>query len=87
MLQGPQRENLFTDATARGIVDTDIVHMFNEREAVQIRARVGERVHPGAVAMPSGWWASANSLTPDDLSDRGGGDFHDTLVEVMPVNV
>ena len=40
--------------------------------------------------MPSGWWASlspggssANALTPDGLSDLGGGaDFHDTLVQV-----
>ena len=42
------------------------------------------------IALPSGWWASlspggasANALTADGLSDMGGGgDFHDTLVEV-----
>ena len=55
-----------------------------------MRARLGDRVRPGLVAMPSGWWASrspggtaANTLTADGLSDLGGGgDFHDTLVEV-----
>ena len=59
---------------------------------MRVRARVGEVVCPGVVALPSGWWAShspggssANALTADGLSDRGnGGDFHDTLVEVAP---
>jgi anaerobic selenocysteine-containing dehydrogenase len=40
--------------------------------------------------MPHGFWASrlpggfsANALTPDGLSDLGGGaDFHDTWVDV-----
>ena len=49
-----------------------------------------DRVRPGVVAMPSGWWASrspggssANALTPDGLTLwGGGGDCHDTLVEV-----
>ena len=57
-------------------------------------ARVSDRVRPGVVAMPSGWWASlspggtsANALTPDGLSLwGGGGDFHDTLVEVARVS-
>jgi anaerobic selenocysteine-containing dehydrogenase len=55
-----------------------------------LRARVGDLVRPDVVAMPSGWWASlspsgagANALTSDGISDLGGGgDFHDTLVEV-----
>jgi anaerobic selenocysteine-containing dehydrogenase len=81
------------DATPRGIADGDVVRVFNDRGAVELRARVGDIARPGLVAMPSGWWASlsrngssANALTPDGLSDLGGGgDFHDTLVEVCAI--
>ena len=78
------------DAAKRAIADGDVVRVFNDRGALELRARVGDRVVPGMVAVPSGWWASlspggssANALTADGLSDMGGGgDFHDTLVEV-----
>jgi anaerobic selenocysteine-containing dehydrogenase len=74
----------------REIADSDWVRVFSDRGEVTVRARVGDLVRPGVVAMPSGWWASlspggadANALTSDGLSDLGGGgDFHDTLVEV-----
>lgn len=82
-----------TDAACRGIADGECVSVFNDRGEVQLRVRLGDRVRPGVAAMPSGWWASlspggssANSLTADGISDRGGGgDFHDTLVEVALV--
>ena len=78
------------DAAVRGIADGEVVRVFNDRGAVLTRAQVDERVRPGVVALPSGWWASlspggasANALTADGLADwGGGGDFHDTLVEV-----
>jgi anaerobic selenocysteine-containing dehydrogenase len=78
------------DAAPRKIADGETVRIFNDRGEVTLRARVGDVVRPGVVAMPSGWWASlspggtgANALTSDGLSDLGGGgDFHDTLVEV-----
>jgi anaerobic selenocysteine-containing dehydrogenase len=78
------------DAAARGIGDGEVVRVHNDRGSVLIRARVGDRVRPGVCSMPSGWWAShspggssANALTRDGLADvGGGGDFHDTLVEV-----
>ena len=81
------------DATERSIVDGDVVRIFNDRGALQLRARVGDAVLPGMVAVPSGWWASlspggssANALTADGLTDMGGGgDFHDTLVQVEVV--
>ena len=79
-----------TDAANRSIADGDTVRVFNDRGELTLRARIGERVIPGMIAVPSGWWASlspggssANALTADGLSDiGGGGDFHDTLVEV-----
>ncbi len=78
------------DAAERGIADGERVRVFNDRGSVTVAARVGDRVPPGVVSMPSGWWASAmpsgssvNALTPDGLSDMGeGGDFHDALVQV-----
>jgi anaerobic selenocysteine-containing dehydrogenase len=79
-----------TDAASRGIADGDAVRAFNERGAVRVRARVEKSARPGVVSMPHGFWASrlpggfsANALTPDGLSDLGGGaDFHDTWVDV-----
>ncbi|MDE0206496.1 MAG: molybdopterin oxidoreductase family protein, partial [Candidatus Tectomicrobia bacterium] len=78
------------DAEARGIADGDPVRVFNDRGAIRLTARVADRVRPGVVAVPFGWWrdhapsgALANTLTADGLSDLGGGgDWHDTLVEV-----
>jgi anaerobic selenocysteine-containing dehydrogenase len=79
-----------SDAAARGIGDGEVVRVHNERGAVVLRARVGDRVRPGVVAMPHGWWpsrsptgVSANCLTSDGLADLGGsGDFYSTGVEV-----
>ena len=78
------------DAAPRRICDGDWARIFNERGEVRLRARVGDVVRPGVAAMPFGWWpahspgrASANALTCDGLSDLGGGgDWHDTRVEV-----
>ncbi|WP_353809901.1 molybdopterin-containing oxidoreductase family protein [Agromyces sp. SYSU T00194] len=77
------------DAAERGIADGDRVDVVNARGSVAATARLGD-VRRGVVALPSGWargaeGTSANVLTPDGLSDAGGGgDFHDAFVEVMP---
>jgi anaerobic selenocysteine-containing dehydrogenase len=92
--QEPRLDVHPTDAAPRGITDGDEVRVFNRRGEVRLPARVGDGIRPGVVAMPSGWWASlspggaaANALTADGLSDRGeGGDFHDTLVEVVRID-
>ena len=91
----PMLEINTSDAAARGIADGDVVRAYNDRGSVEALARIGDRVRPGVVSLPSGWWASlsrggssANALTPDGLSDLGGGgDFHDCLVEVQRVGV
>jgi anaerobic selenocysteine-containing dehydrogenase len=83
-----------TDAAARAIAEGDWVRVRNDRGALELSARVNDRVPPGVVAAPSGWWASlspggtsANALTADGLSLwGGGGDFHDTLVQVERVD-
>jgi anaerobic selenocysteine-containing dehydrogenase len=81
------------DATVRGIADGDVVRIRNARGEVTARARIGDVVGPGVVALPSGWWgtrspggAAANTLTTDELTDRGGGGaFHGARVEVERV--
>jgi anaerobic selenocysteine-containing dehydrogenase len=89
--EGEPRLQMHTDdATPRQIQDGDRVRVFNDRGAMTLRAQVGDGTRPGVVALPQGHWASllpcgssANALTPDGLSDRGGGaDFHDARVEV-----
>ncbi|MFT4038982.1 MAG: molybdopterin oxidoreductase family protein [Thermomicrobiales bacterium] len=79
------------DAAPRGITDGDWVQVCNAQGQLSLPVTLGAGVIPGVVAMPSGWWASrspggvsANLLTPDGLSDAGGGgDFHDARVEVV----
>jgi anaerobic selenocysteine-containing dehydrogenase len=83
------------DAAARGIAGGDLVRVRNARGEVTARARVGDVVGRGVVALPSGWWATrspggtaANELTTDALTDRGGGGaFHGARVEVERVEV
>jgi anaerobic selenocysteine-containing dehydrogenase len=78
------------DAAPRKIQDGTRVRIFNDRGSVTLRARVGEGTRPGVVSFPHGFWASllpggssGNALTPDGLSDLGGGgDFLDARVEV-----
>jgi anaerobic selenocysteine-containing dehydrogenase len=65
------------------------VRVYNARGSVEVRAEVIDAMRPNVVTMAHGWWASriggssANALTSDGLSDfGGGGDLHDTRVEV-----
>jgi anaerobic selenocysteine-containing dehydrogenase len=81
------------DAAARDIAAGDVVRVHNARGEVTARARIGDFVGRGVVALPSGWWATrspggtaANELTTDELTDRGGGGaFHSARVEVERV--
>lgn len=67
------------DAKNAGIEDGEIVRIWNERGECELKAAVGELVLPGT-AVSQGIWADipgtkhlVNSLTPDRLSDMGGG--------------
>ncbi|KON87725.1 oxidoreductase [Sporosarcina globispora] len=67
------------DAKIKAIEDGDLVHIWNERGECELKAAVGELVLPGTV-VSQGLWADTpgrnqlvNSLTPDRLSDMGGG--------------
>ncbi|MFS0722546.1 molybdopterin-dependent oxidoreductase [Paenibacillus sp. 1P07SE] len=67
------------DAAVRGIITGDQVRLWNDRRDCILEAVVGERVMPG-VLVSQGLWSDApgtqrlvNTLTPDRLSDMGGG--------------
>jgi anaerobic selenocysteine-containing dehydrogenase len=87
---GPFVELCADDAANRGITEGQSVRVFNDRASVEVPARITERVRPGLVSIPWGWWSRhhpdgmvANSLTNDTLTEWGGGvAFYDTLVEV-----
>ena len=81
------------DAEDRGISDGDLVRVENERGCVSIKAKVLDSVLPGVVVSAGLWWkddyingSGVNALTPDDLSDIGGGaTFFSTSVEVKKI--
>jgi anaerobic selenocysteine-containing dehydrogenase len=87
---GPFLELCAHDAAARGITAGQCVRVFNDRASIEVPARISDRLRPGLVSIPWGWWSNhhpdgmvANSLTNDTLTEWGGGvAFYDTLVEV-----
>jgi anaerobic selenocysteine-containing dehydrogenase len=78
------------DALSRGVEDGDRVRVFNELGSVRCRARVDAAIRRGVVFLPKGLWShntdsgtTANALSPDTLTDLGGGAcFNDARVEV-----
>lgn len=78
------------DAAARGIVDRNVVRVFNDLGEVVVRARVTDTTRPGVVVLPKGLWShqtlngfTSNALCPDHETDLGGGAcFNDARVEV-----
>jgi len=93
-LQAMEREPLLEihpqDAAARGLVNGQLVRVFNERGAYHCVAKVSERARPGVVNGLGVWWrklgkngTNVNELTSQQLTDLGGGaTFYDCLVEV-----
>lgn len=86
MESGPFVELDPVDAAGREINDGDMVAVWNDRAELRFPAKLSERLRPGVVLIPWGWWgegANANALTNDALTDWGGGvAYSDTLVEV-----
>ena len=87
---GPFVELDAADADARGLADGSLARVWNDRASVAVPVRISERLRPGVVAIPFGWWSRhhpdgkvANSLTNDTLTEWGGGvAYSDTLVQV-----
>ncbi|WP_423922194.1 molybdopterin-containing oxidoreductase family protein [Candidatus Poriferisodalis sp.] len=92
----PRLEISAADASVRGIFEGDRVRVFNHRGELFTDATISDRLQPGLVAMPFGWWAgSADARTVNVLTnaavggpdpDVGSAAFHDTLVEVEPAH-
>jgi len=82
------------DAAARGIVNGQMVQIYNDRGSFQARARVSEKPRQGVVVGLSIWWKkyaidqkNVNEVTSQRLTDMGKGPtFYDVLVEVSAVN-
>ena len=82
------------DAESRGIEDGDRLRVWNNLGEVRIKAQLTPLVRPGLVAMPKGVWRkhtangyTSNALTPDALTDLGGGAcFNDARVQVEKIS-
>ncbi|MFQ3582415.1 MAG: molybdopterin oxidoreductase family protein [Chloracidobacterium sp.] len=82
-----------TDALPRGILDGQMVRVFNDRGEFQVRARLSERIRPGVAYAPGIWWAkfspdgrNVNAVTGQALTDLGAGaTFYDALVDIEPL--
>lgn len=77
------------DAEPRGIVDGDVVRVWNDRGECRLHARIADTVMPGVVVSQGLWWSrhhpesAVNRLTPSRLADMGGGAcFFSNLVQV-----
>lgn len=78
------------DATARSLDDGEAVRVHNASGEVHCLVEVTERTRPGVVVLPKGLWAhntlngaTSNAVTPDSLTDIGGGAcFNDARVEI-----
>ena len=81
------------DAEARGIEDSDLIRVFNDRGSMIVRAKVVETIMPGVVDLPQGAWydpdengvdrgGCANVLTLDRPSPGGAVPTNTALVQV-----
>lgn len=81
------------DANERDIQNGDELIIFNQRGKVILEAKVTERIRPGVVCMPHGYWPSlikggqaSNNVTDDRLTDIGGGAaLQDCRIQVAKV--
>lgn len=78
------------DAARRGIVQGQIVKVFNDRGSFQVAAQVSDDVRPGVVVAPLGHWrklshsrSTINAATSSAFADLGHvATVGDSLVEV-----
>lgn len=79
------------DANARGIINNDLVKVYNNRGEVVIRARIDNSLRPGVVAIYNGYWynecGTPNLLSKGRETDMGYGTaFHDNMVEIEKIS-
>lgn len=82
------------DAAARGVVDGQMVRVFNDLGETRLRAHVTDRVMRGAVCMNEGGWlrveggvdlgGNPNAVSLDLPSPGGAASYNSNLVDVAP---
>jgi anaerobic selenocysteine-containing dehydrogenase len=88
--QGPYVEMTTVDASDRRLIEGAMARVSNEQGHLVVPVRISDRLTPGVVAVPFGWWdhqldghGAVNDLTSDAPTDCGGGvAYHDTVVRV-----
>jgi anaerobic selenocysteine-containing dehydrogenase len=83
-----------SDAAARGIVEGQLVKVFNDRGGFQVPAHVSDITRPGVVVAPLGYWRklshaanTVNAATSSAFADLGRvAAVGDSLVEVVSVS-
>lgn len=78
------------DAIQRGIMNNNMVRIFNDRGQLEVEVRIDFSMKRGCVCVTNGWWipegGTVNFLSLGRETDMGyGSAFHDTLVEVKRV--
>ena len=81
------------DAASRGIADGNDVRIFNGRGECRLQTAIATTVAEGVVCVRSTRWAklagdgnNINMLTPQRLTDKGGGPaFYSCLVQVEKI--
>ena len=82
-----------SDAALRGIVDGQMVRVFNDRGEYRCKAQLSSRARPGVVNGLGVWWrklgpagTNVNEVTHQRLTDIGRApSFYDCLVDVRPL--
>ena len=81
------------DAEARGLVEEDVVEVFNQRGVIRLPAKITERIMPGVLCVYQGAWyrpaedgvdegGCSNVLTEHVETPTGGLATHSTYVEI-----
>lgn len=82
----PSLEMHSDDVTRLGLAEGEPVVVHNDLGQLSLPLRTSDRVRPGVVSIPWGWWGrefNVNALTSDAPTDWGGGAaYGDTVVRV-----
>jgi biotin/methionine sulfoxide reductase len=71
-IRGRERARLNpNDAAARGIVDGDIVKVFNDRGACLAGVEISDDIRPAIIELPTGAWFDPQTVNGEELEVHG----------------